>query len=79
MAPLPSAAKKVLSSKEVAVCIDCSTKNLWRMVREGKFPPPVYIQGRARWPLKDVECYLYLLGRGLFGARPAEPMEETED
>jgi prophage regulatory protein len=36
-----------------------SYTTLWRMIRDGKFPPPVQIsKGRVAWPKSSVDAWL---------------------
>ncbi len=42
---------------------------IWRWVRDGKFPAPIYLQSRRRWRLAEVLAWL-----DAQAARPHEPI-----
>ncbi|WP_203413564.1 helix-turn-helix transcriptional regulator [Entomobacter blattae] len=42
---------RLLSIKELQEDMAISRFTIWRMIREGKFPPPVHLSGKTRrWP-----------------------------
>lgn len=65
----PAGDSALLSVKEVAKRLDCSSAQVWRLVREGKLSKPVEHAGK-RWYAKDLEVYLWRLARGDFDAKP---------
>jgi predicted DNA-binding transcriptional regulator AlpA len=55
---------RLLTAKQVAWLLACSRRHVWRLVRRGKFPPPVrYSDKLPRWSAPAVRRYL----RGLAG------------
>lgn len=39
----------LLTLKQVAACLGRHPKSVERLIREGKFPRPIPVMGRARW------------------------------
>ncbi len=76
--PSPREADKddPLSLKEVASRLTVSERTVQRLVKLGKFPPPVYFGAHPRWFPKDVESYLWLRMRSADGSKPE--MEEEK-
>jgi predicted DNA-binding transcriptional regulator AlpA len=48
----------LLSVKRLAVLLDLSVRQIWRLVAARQFPSPVYIGHAARWRWSEVEEYL---------------------
>jgi hypothetical protein len=55
-----------------------SDKTLHRLIARGHFPQGLRISREVMWPEQDVEAFLYLLSRGLFGAQ-AKPRAKRDD
>jgi predicted DNA-binding transcriptional regulator AlpA len=53
---------RFVSDRELAAALGIARSTLWRGVKEGAVPEPIYIAGRnARWPLQEtVEAVLRL-------------------
>jgi predicted DNA-binding transcriptional regulator AlpA len=50
---------ELLSSQQVAKRLSTSTRTLWRLVAEGKFPRPLrYNKKLVRWKSADVDRYI---------------------
>jgi excisionase family DNA binding protein len=50
---------ELLSSRQVAKRLSMSTRTLWRLVAEGKFPQPIrYNRKLVRWRSDDVDRYV---------------------
>jgi len=48
-------AEPLLTAREAAALRRCSLATVWRDVKAGRLPPPVYIApSRPRWRLRDV-------------------------
>lgn len=73
----PSKGQELLTLQEVARRLSCSDSKVKRMIREGKFPRGLKIEGATRWPASDVDSYLHLLMRGLFQERTHVSEEQT--
>jgi predicted DNA-binding transcriptional regulator AlpA len=48
----------LLKADDVARLIAVSTRTLWRLVRAGQFPRPIYVGGSSRWRQVDVESWV---------------------
>lgn len=48
----------LLTAKEVAEMLRCSTKHVYCMEKEGKFPARVKIGGSTRWVESEVKAWL---------------------
>ena len=61
------AERKIIRAAEVVEMLAISRTTLWRLIKAGKFPPPLKLSVRARgWRLSDVEAWLD--SRERFGA-----------
>lgn len=45
---------KFLNVKSVSKRYEVSVPTIWRWIREKKYPPPIKINGSARWNIDDV-------------------------
>jgi predicted DNA-binding transcriptional regulator AlpA len=44
---------RLVNDKELAAALGVARTTLWRAVKEGAVPAPIYVAGRnARWPLE---------------------------
>ena len=50
--------QKLLSISDVCETINVGRVTLWRMVKAGKFPPPVKIHSMRRWKVEDVHAWI---------------------
>ena len=51
--------QRILSRRDVACLLDVSLSTLWRLVRNGSFPPPMRVSpGRVGWRAKTVERWI---------------------
>lgn len=48
----------LLSVKKVAVMLDLSVRQIWRLVSAKEFPQPVHVGHAARWRSEDVKKFL---------------------
>jgi len=48
----------LLKADEVAHLLSISSRTLWRLVRAGEFPSPIYVGGSTRWRLTDIENWV---------------------
>jgi prophage regulatory protein len=54
----PLAPQKLLTVKEVAQLTHLSRVTIYRLVRAGRFPPPLAVSGRSiRWPEGDISTW----------------------
>jgi predicted DNA-binding transcriptional regulator AlpA len=45
---------RLVNDKELAAALGVARTTLWRAVKEGAVPAPIYVAGRnARWPLDE--------------------------
>jgi predicted DNA-binding transcriptional regulator AlpA len=56
--PDPLAGERLISRAELRQFIDISDMCLWRWLRAGKFPPPVYIGARRFWKATAIAQWL---------------------
>ena len=60
--------QRILSRQEVAWLLGISVTTLWRMVRDGMFPPAMRISpGRVGWPARTVARWIDEHGEGTQG------------
>lgn len=57
--PTATEAERMVGAEAVAKHFDISEQTVWREVREGRFPPPVYVTSKApRWRLSEVVAHV---------------------
>lgn len=56
--------QQLLTLQEVARRLSCSESKLKGMIRKGKFPQGLKVDGSLRFPEADVDSYLHFLMRG---------------
>jgi predicted DNA-binding transcriptional regulator AlpA len=56
--PGPLTGERLISRAELRQFIDISDMSLWRWLRAGKFPPPVYIGARRFWKATAIAHWL---------------------
>ena len=49
---------KLLNAKDVMAVLGVSRSTLHRLVKAGKFPPPIKLGAQARWRPDDIESAL---------------------
>ena len=49
---------ELLTKKQVAAAMKVHIDTVYRMVKQGRFPPPAVIGGRPRWRVDDVQNYV---------------------
>jgi predicted DNA-binding transcriptional regulator AlpA len=55
--------KRLLALKDVCDRLACTRWTVRKLVKEGTFPPPIYVFGRPRWQPAAVEAHLAALER----------------
>ena len=48
----------LLRADDVSGLLQIGRRTLWRWVADGRFPPPMKVNGRTRWLRSRVEAYL---------------------
>ena len=56
--PLPNHSAQLLTVKQIAMTLNCSTRSVWRLVAEGELPQPMAVGHLRRWNPADIETYL---------------------
>lgn len=54
----PPAEERLLTNDEVCLALSCSRSTLKRMRDAGKFPKPLLLGGRNRWPVSVIRGYI---------------------
>lgn len=54
----PLAGERLISRAELRLFVSASDMALWRWLKAGKFPPPVYIGARRFWKSTDIARWL---------------------
>ena len=54
----PLAGKRLISRAELREFVSVSDMALWRWIKFGKIPPPIYIGRRRYWRQSDLESWL---------------------
>ena len=50
--------ERLLTREVVAQRLDCDPATVRRMVKEGRFPPPLHIGKMPRWRERDVNAWI---------------------
>ena len=48
----------LLTTRQVAKLLQCSTRTVHRLRDAGRFPPAIYIRHLVRWRRSDIESFL---------------------
>ena len=68
----PTKGRRLLRTKEVLKRVPCSRVTLWRWVRAGKFPAPIYLSPNfPTWLEDEIEAH----AERLIAERDGEPVE----
>ncbi len=54
---------------DVARQLSVSVRTVWRWIREGRLPRPIYIAGKPRWRQGEVEAHIRSLVYGTSDAK----------
>ncbi|MHC4063184.1 MAG: helix-turn-helix transcriptional regulator [Planctomycetota bacterium] len=49
---------ELIDVKQVAKELQCSVRQVWRLVASAKIPPPLRIGGMRRWRASDIQSWI---------------------